>query len=260
MSLPVSTSASSREKYSHHAQNVISTPPAMTAARAAGGCGLVDRDLEGERDGEHRLAQHDDEEQPVPLGDVVRVPRGGSGLLGVERHGEVCRHEDGEQPDREVSPGDEQGDDPAGLHDQEAEHVPHGRGAAFGVARRGTQPHQHQSDAHDDVADDPEGEVGLEDPRDAGSEHQRAEDLQQRQQSVQGVVGVVGRVEPGEVEPRPPDREEGHREVDETVCRMPLDDLVVERQPGLGDRDDVAEVGEQLERRGGAVALLRVAR
>ncbi len=30
----------SREKYSHHAQNVISTPPAMTAASAAGGCSL----------------------------------------------------------------------------------------------------------------------------------------------------------------------------------------------------------------------------
>jgi hypothetical protein len=38
-----------------------------------------------------------------------------------------------------------------------------------------------------------------------------------------------------------------------------VDDLVVQRQRGLGDRDDVAEVGEQLERRGGAVALLGIA-
>ncbi len=152
-----------------------------------------------------------------------------------------------------------EGDHPGGLDDQQADHVAHGRGAALRVAGRGPQPHQHQPDAHDDVADDPEREVRLEDARDAGGEHQRAEDLQERQQSVQGVVGVVRRVEPGEVEPGPPDREERHREVDEPVRRMPLDDLVVQRQPGLGDRDDVTEVGEQLERRGGAVALLRVA-
>ena len=134
----------SRAKYSHHAQNVISTPPATTQPELGRRVLLVERDLQRDRHRQDRLAQHDDEEQPVALGDVVRVPRRGAGQLGEERHAEVGRHEDDEQPDREVATGHEERDDPAGLHDQEANHVAHRRGATFGVTRRGAQPHQHE--------------------------------------------------------------------------------------------------------------------
>ncbi len=41
---------------------------------------------------------------------------------------------------------------------------------------------------------------------------------------------------------------------------MPRGDLVLKRQRRLGDRDDVAKIGEQLERRRGAVLLMRITR
>jgi hypothetical protein len=37
-------------------------------------------------------------------------------------------------------------------------------------------------------------------------------------------------------------------------------DLVLEGQRSLCDRDDVAKIGEQLERRSGAVLLMRITR
>jgi hypothetical protein len=90
----------------------------------------------------------------------------------VERHEEVGRREDEEQPDREVGSRHQKGGHPGGLDDQQADHIAHRRRTSLRVAGCGPQPHQHQADPHDDVADDAEREVGLEDARDPGGEHQ----------------------------------------------------------------------------------------
>ena len=95
---------------------------------------------------------------------------------------------------------------------------------------------------------------------DAGRQHQHARDLHQHQQAVGHVVGVVGGGEPGEVHPRPPDREEHDREAEDGRPRMALHDAVVQPVGRLRDRDHEAEVEQQLERSGDPVRLVGVAR
>jgi hypothetical protein len=72
-----------RSKYSHqcakdHHETGHGQPDQRPGVLAA----LVERAAEGDRGGRHRLAQHDQREQAVPLGDVVPVV-GGVGAAGA---------------------------------------------------------------------------------------------------------------------------------------------------------------------------------
>ena len=89
---------------------------------------------------------------------------------------------------------------------------------------------------------------------------QRAGDLHEHREPVGHIVAVVGRGEPGEVHPRPPDGEEDHQVAEEALECVRLRDGVVQPARRLGDGDNEDEVEEELERRRGAVWLVRRAR
>ena len=91
-----------------------------------------------------------------------------------------------------------------------------------GILAGGAQPLRDERDPHDHVADDHDREVEvLEDARHAGGDDEDAGDLDERQQPVLDVVGVVGGGEPGEVHPRPPDREEDDQVAEDAVGELP---------------------------------------
>ena len=94
----------------------------------------------------------------------------------------------------------------------------------------------------------------------ARREDQRAGNLHEHREPIRHVVAVVRRGEPGEVHPRPPDGEEDHQVADEAFERVGLGDGVMQPARRLRDGDDEDEVEEQLERRRGAVWLVRRAR
>ena len=128
------------------------------------------------------------------------------------------------------------------------------------VLSGGAQPLGHERDAHDHVADDHDREIlALERRRDSGRHDQHPGDLHERQQPVLDVVRVVGRGEPGEVHPRPPDREEHDQVVHDAVADPARGQVVVERSRRLRHGDHEAQVEEQLQRRRGTVGLGRVA-
>ena len=174
------------------------------------------------------VSQHDQGEQPVALGDVLRVPRGHPGPLGPDGHGQLGGGQDQEaDPPGVLARQGEEGD-PADLHHADAEGVAQARRPVGRVAAGRPEPLVDQGKAHHHVAEGHGAEVAVERPWHPGGQDQHPGDLDQRGQPV-GVVVVVGGGEPGEVHPRPPDGEEhrqvpehrvGHVTVGDAVCRL----------------------------------------
>ena len=160
----------------------------------------------------------------------------------------------------------EQQDEPSGLGDQDRDDVGLARRAAGRIVARRTRPLQDHRHPHHDVAGDHHAVVdGLalvdrfEHRGEAEREDHHADHLQHRGEPVDPVVGVVGRREPGEVDPRPGDRERAHREPEHGGLDVVLGQVVghlVGRDP---ERDDEGQVEQQLERGRGPVRLVRVA-
>ena len=95
----------------------------------------------------------------------------------------------------------------------------------------------------------------LEHPGDAGDHDERSGHLEEDGEWIRDGVAIVRGGEPGEVHLGPPYREEDHREAEEALCRVAIDDRVVEAGRALGDGDDDGEVEEEFERGGGAVGF-----
>jgi hypothetical protein len=136
-------------------------------------------------------------------------------------------------------------------------------GSAGRMLDRCPQPLAHHRQAHDDEADEHEGDIGSSTrhhPGHAGGERQRASDLHDGREPVEPIVGIEGGGEPREVHPGPPDGEEHHQVPGDAEEEVSFGFGVVQRDAGLGDRDHVGEVEEELERRRRAVGLVRVPR
>ena len=109
----------------------------------------------------------------------------------------------------DLRPADGQPEHPADLDQRDAHGEAQRDRTVTGILAGGAQPLRDERDPHDHVADDHDREVELlEGARHPGRDDEDAGDLDERQQPVLDVVGVVGGGEPGEVHPRPPDREE----------------------------------------------------
>ena len=206
------------------------------------------------------LAEHDDREQLVALGDVVPVPRRGSRPLRPPRSDHL-QHGQGHERD---PAGRAVGQEDRPEHPQQLDEG-HGSGVAqrrttdLGVLARHPQPERDHRDTHDQVADDDDPEVVL-GPRRArrpGGEDQDAGHHHEGEQPEDDVVGVVGTREPRVVHPRPPDREE-HHGVAGDAREVALREVVVERRGHGSDGDHEAQVEEQLERCRRAVFLVGV--
>ena len=170
----------------------------------------VEGALHGQRRRQHRLAQHDEGEQLVALGDVPRVPGRPPGPLGVERHADLGHdHDEEAQVGRPL--GQQQEREPADHAHGDAGREAQARAAVRRVPVGGAQPLGDESDAHDRIAVRHDGEVVVVGARDPGGEDEHARDLHERRQPVGHVVAVVRRREPREVHPRPPDGEEHRR-------------------------------------------------
>ena len=85
---------------------------------------------------------------------------------------------------------------------------------------------------------------------DAEGQHHDTDHLHEGRDAVEPVVGVEGRGEPGEVDPRPADREHREREPAETDREVILRDRMGELIGCLSEGDHERKVEEQFERRG----------
>ncbi len=182
---------------------------------------------------------------------VVAPPRG----LGPGGHGQFGHHQQDEAGRCPCARGPQPGD-PAALHHGDARRVPQGAPAPCGMPGGGPEPLGDHREAHQDVAGHHDREIAvLERLGHSGGQHQGARHLKQRQQPVGHVVGVVGGGEPGEVHPRPPDREEHGSVPGEPGLQMPFRPGVVEFGRGLGDRHHEGQVEQQLQGGGRTVLL-----
>ena len=235
--------------------------------RPAGALG-ADQRVDGDGRAEQALAQRDDHQQPVALGDVVGVPRRAAVAgLGEHRPGELHEQQDRDPHERDADRrlGDQQ-DDPPGLGHQERLTYFVAGGAARRVLAGGAQPLEDQRQAHDDVAGHHDPVVdrvavveGREHVGQAEGEDQHAQHLHHRGQPEDPVVGVVGRGEPGEVDPRPRDAERGEGEPEQRRPDVALGEQMGQLVRGRAERDDEGQVEEELQRGRGAVVFGRVA-
>ena len=100
------------------------------------------------------LAEDDQGEQPVALGDVAGVPRRAATVprpLGPGGHEHLAerQHEKAHSP---ACGGSKQPQHPADLQDCDAGRVAQGGRPRRGVTRGGPEPLRHHGDAHHDVA------------------------------------------------------------------------------------------------------------
>ena len=156
--------------------------------------------------------------------------------------------------------------DPADLRDRDPAHVGHAGLPALRRRAGGAQPLEQQPDAHHDVARDDHHVVDvlalvdrLEQRRQAEREDHDADHLHHRRQAVEPVVDVERGREPREVDPRPRDREGGDREAEQGRLDVPFGQVVRELVGREPVRDHEHQVEQQLQRRGDAVLLVRIA-
>ena len=194
----------------------------------------------------------------------MRVPgRAALARLRDPRPGELDQRQHRGTGERERDRGlGHQQRDPARLGDEDRLDVGHAGGAPRRILPRGAPPLEDHRHAHHHVAGDHHRVVdrvalvdGLEHVGQAERQDDHADHLEHRQQPVDPVVGVVGRGEPGEVDPRPGDRERAQREAEQPGLDVVLGDVVRELVGGDAERDDEREVEQQLERRRRAVRL-----
>ncbi len=218
------------------------------------------RRLDGDRRREDRFSEHDEGEQAVTFGDVMRVPRSLSGALRPRGDQEFT----GDQRDKARAPvlRNPEHADPRDLQHRDADRVANRRRPPFRIGRCRPQPLSDHRQSHHDVANDDRevGRVRLEHGRDAGGEDQGAGNLDEDGEPVRHVVAVVGRRKPCEVHPRPPDGKEHHRVAGQPGGGVRFGDRVVQAARDLRDGDDEDQIEEQLERRRRAVRLVRRSR
>ena len=80
---------------------------------------------------EHRLAEHDDREQPVALGDVARVPRRPCRPLGPDRHAQLERAPSTKNASERSASGSEHSATQPSWHDRDADRVADARRPAL---------------------------------------------------------------------------------------------------------------------------------
>jgi len=124
---------------------------------------------------------------------------------------------------------------------------------------QGRHAHDHVARHHHAVVERVAVVDRLEHLRQAEREHDHADHLHHRGHPEEPVVGVVGRREPRVVHPRPDDRERREREARDPRPRVAIGDEVRELVGRGAERDDDRQIEEQLQRRGAAAFLVRIA-
>ena len=208
----------------------MNRPPTTDAHEIRQRSVAVERLLHPDRRGEHRLAEHDDREQAVPLGDVPRVPRRAFGRLRPHRHERLEQGEHDEARD-EQGLGNGEPRDPSDLDEREPDGVAQCGRAALPVptmTRAAIAPRVRSASRRSRGPRSPKS-WSRERARNPGREDQHAGHLDEHREPVERIVGVVGRREPREVHPRPPDRRRTPGGSDEHVlARVAVDQPVVQ--------------------------------
>ena len=225
------------------------SPPTIRGIRDESASPDASADWIGDRRREDRLSEHDEGEQAVAFGDVMRVPRRLSGALrprGDQKFGD-------DQRDKARAPvlRNPEHADPCDLHQRDADGVANRRRPPFRIGRCRPQPLPDHRQSHHDVAND-DGEVWrvrLEHGRDAGGEDQGAGNLNEHGEPVRHVVAVIRGRKPCEVHPRPPDGKEHHRIAGQAGSGVRFGDRVVQSARDLRDGDNEDQIEEELERR-----------
>ena len=214
--------------------------------RGIGGQGdgpLVGRD--GRACDDQRLAEGDDHEQRVSLGEVAHmdVPRAPAGRLGREQVRQDCQHPD-QRSDRGICErAHEDEREPDRRHARPAPDP--GCPKVVGSLHLDEDLEGQTEDPHDEVGDRKQEGVVEERLRHPGGHHERRRGGGQRGHPNDD-MGRVGRVErPGELGPRPPDHPEQDEGAEHPVRREVL--RGERRDLGHGEHED--EVEEELDER-----------
>lgn len=151
--------------------------------------------------------------------------------------------------------GCHRGEHPPGLGDGDGDGVGARCPAVVGIMASGAQPEQDERDAHHEVAAHHEGIVGIqpvrrvvESLRQAECQDEHTYHLHDGGNPEQHIIVAVGGCVPGEVEPRPRDREDGEQVRTDSGGRVPVRYCRGQFLRRRAERDDVGQVVEQLER------------
>ena len=196
----------------------------------------VDERVERGDGAEDDLSQRDDDQQPVALGDVMRVPRRRHLALCDERRGHLDHDEQPEQrqAERDGRLQDHE-QDPAELQRPDHHDVRPRRRGAVGIVPDDLRPQEQQREPHDDVARDHHAVVerlAAVERREHLRQPEREDDhprhLHHRRDAEHRVVGVVGGREPRVVQPRPAHCEGREHEPADRHGGVPLSEVVGE--------------------------------
>lgn len=198
----------------------------------------------------------------------MRVPgRAAVPALGEHRSGKLDQQKDdgehGAGLDREI---DQYLHHPADLCDGDGRDIGEADVPPRRILPGRAQPLEDHGDAHDDVAQHHDGIVEMlamldrsEHARQADGQHQHADHLHHGDQAVDPVVRVIGRGEPGEIDPGPADGEAGKAEAEQPHRIVARRQGMRQLRGGKAESSDEGQVEEQLQRRGDAMLLMRIA-
>jgi hypothetical protein len=215
--------------------------------------GEGDHDREGERGGtleleradadrDDRLPERDDDEEPVPLGEVRRRDAE-AGAADGESPGGIQREGDGPDRGPEGLVLDESAGERDERRDEEPGREPLDRALVGGVGAKPVGVERDVQEAHDDVGDGEPCSLRVERVR-HGQRHEEAAGHRGEDERPDGAAPDVDRVrEPRVAGPRPPEEPEDERRACEPARARVRED----ERGHLRDREDEDEVEEELE-------------
>ena len=222
-------------------------PPERRGEEDAEHGGGADPEVEGaggaDPDRDDRLAEGDDDDQAVALGEVAgdELP-----ALGAEEVGTGHVEEDRQRPERPLGEAvEERGDDEEADRDRGAGGEADHRAAQVVVVGAG-EPEEGDVGGAEDADREGEGEAEVaEGLLDAERDDQHRRHRREDDQADRALLGVDDAGQPGVADPGPPEHAE-----DQQALRQSRPGLVVGHQRrALGDREDEDEVEEELQRR-----------
>ena len=193
--------------------------------------------------GDDRLAERDEDDQTVPLGEVLGCDPPASSDADDDRAEVVDRERDDPDDDSRV-PVEEARDDEERRADQGRGREPKDRAAAFGIVASHDPGENEVKRADEEVRDGEQQRVVSERPGNRERDEEHRPGRCEHDESHTAFVDIGRARQPGVGLPRPPDRGEDEHPAENARPRR----LVGEQPRYLRDREHERQVEEQLER------------
>ena len=200
-------------------------------------------------DGDDRLSDGDDHDQPVALHEVLRrdPPATHAGHDEPQVVDRQCGGPDGHLYGAVQEPGDHQ----QGRADEGARQDPHDGAEELWIAAAGERVEDEMEGAHDEVRDAEDNPIRLEGVRRGQRDDEHRGHRSEHGDSDSALLRVQRVGEPGVCRPRPPEDAEEEEAAQQAIPRR----VVGEEAGDLGDGEDEDEIEEELKRRHSLLGL-----